>query len=263
MMRCIYAQFVCLLGSVVSSSTGSDPYTIGVRLSSKDVKLSGSATFDCILTGAPKPVVSKWTIGPTTPVPSGFRYVYNTAKTRLNILSVTMEDQGDYYCHATTADGTNISAHAYLPVIDRFTILPQSDTVREGEDAILRCPVDKPTGVTIYWYFNSLPIVSSNSNYSIGGTYREELRVPKANRARNGKYECYAQNSQWSFKAHTNLKVIVEYPTSVVSHVAAETVIVGGDGSRELIVIIAGSVGGLVLLCAIFIVILVLKRWKA
>ena len=93
---------------------------------------------------------------------------------------------------------------------DRFTILPQSDTVREGEDAILRCPVDKPTGVTIYWYFNSLPIVSSNSNYSIGGTYREELRVPKANRARNGKYECYAQNSQWSFKAHTNLKVIVE-----------------------------------------------------
>ena len=141
-----------------------------------------------------------------------------------------MKDQGDYYCHATTADGTNISAHAYLPVIgssrggrignvhtgnrfslsDRFTILPQSDTVREGEDAILRCPVDKPTGVTIYWYFNSLPIVSSNSNYSIGGTYREELRVPKANRARNGKYECYAQNSQWSFKAHTNLKVIVE-----------------------------------------------------
>lgn len=172
-----------------------------------EVRLGGEATFACKVAGDPKPEV-KWTRDSNE-----VRFDRNHVLLEdgsLRILRVDENDVGEYECIAQSQMGTTKSrkARALITVANplRFTVSPQSQTVRSEEDVVLHCRAEGDPAPKISWWRNGQQIFPS-ARFSItdNGSWLNILAVKDSDSAR---YVCQARNYNEYLETSADIRVI-------------------------------------------------------
>ncbi|XP_070796250.1 peroxidasin-like [Pituophis catenifer annectens] len=146
----------------------------------------------CSADGHPRPVIS-WT-KEGGPLPNSWRYSVLSTGT-LQMVQVSLHDQGHYECHAINAVGAQRFS-ASLKVTPRVMpvfLHPPQDTVAEvGQDIEIPCTAQGDPQPTITWAKDRIQITESGKfHISQEGT----LSIRDLGLADQGQYECVARSS--------------------------------------------------------------------
>lgn len=173
-----------------------------------EVRLGGTMTFTCQVSGDPTPEV-KWMRDSNEVSEDGDRYVIRNDGT-LVISDVTEADTGEYECIAISEMGSTKSrkARALITVSPslRFTQLPESQTVQAGADVFFVCKVEGRPSPKIQWWRNG-QIVDPAGRIQLEDN-GDVLRILAAKESDTARYVCRAKNSNGFAETSADLRVI-------------------------------------------------------
>uniref|UniRef100_A0A4X2K4Z1 Uncharacterized protein n=1 Tax=Vombatus ursinus TaxID=29139 RepID=A0A4X2K4Z1_VOMUR len=151
-----------------------------------EVLIGTSATLECMATGHPQPHIV-WTRGKTEALDES-RYLITSGG--LFIQNITMQDHGQFTCHASNPQGSIQSTAAIIvQAPPQFTVIPKDETVLEGHTVEFPCEADGNPSPIIAWTKagGQLPQEGQHILLSSG-----TLRIDHVAEHDQGQYECQA-----------------------------------------------------------------------
>ncbi|XP_069331218.1 myosin light chain kinase, smooth muscle isoform X2 [Eulemur rufifrons] len=167
---------------------------------SQEVREDQTVKFRCEVSGIPKPEVAWFLEGTPVRRQKGTIEVYEDAGSHyLCLLRARARDSGRYSCTASNIQGQVscswtllVERLAVTEVAPSFSSVLQDCTVIEGQDFVLRCPVQGTPVPRITWLLNGQPIQYARSTCEAGVA---ELHVQDALPEDDGTYTCLAENA--------------------------------------------------------------------
>lgn len=139
----------------------------------------------CAISGVPMPVVTWSRNGMTLDLSDSRLSILGPS---LQLVSVTENDTGIYYCSAFSSAG-RVASSVRVTVINGEAMNSTITPAVAGEDVTLNCSADLPLGVQVMWSFNSMTLTTSNK-YSIDSN--GALLIRNVGVADMGDYFCTA-----------------------------------------------------------------------
>uniref|UniRef100_A0A5F8GBW9 Peroxidasin like n=1 Tax=Monodelphis domestica TaxID=13616 RepID=A0A5F8GBW9_MONDO len=154
-----------------------------------EVLIGTSATLECMATGHPQPLIV-WTRGKSGPLDES-RYIITSGG--LFIQNITLQDHGQFTCHASNQHGSiQSTADIIVQAPPQFTVIPTDQTVLEGHTVEFPCEADGNPSPIIAWTKagGQLPQEGQHLLLSSG-----TLRIVHVAEHDEGQYECQAVSS--------------------------------------------------------------------
>lgn len=201
--------------------------TFALKPISKCAIVESSVIFDCQAQAFPDPVV-RWKFASSASFTESIAILSNP---RIHVLengsllikTVSIEDEGNYYCEVTNGLGKAIEVTSYLKVYEPPKIRPSNNKslFRRSEKAELSCHTMGSLPIYFKWYRGKELLDSMASNYQIreetSGKYKTTiLTIDMVRRNDSGLFTCTAINYYGLSKAV--IKVIVQEPSDPPSN---------------------------------------------
>ncbi|XP_074134262.1 putative oxidoreductase PXDNL isoform X3 [Sminthopsis crassicaudata] len=154
-----------------------------------EVLIGTSATLECMATGHPQPHIV-WTRGKDEALDES-KYIITSGG--LFIQNITLQDHGQFTCHASNPQGSIQSMAALIvQAPPQFTVIPTDETVLEGHTVEFPCEADGNPSPIIAWTKagGQLPQEGQHILLSSG-----TLRIAHVAEHDQGQYECQAVSS--------------------------------------------------------------------
>uniref|UniRef100_A0A8C4RTY0 Peroxidasin like n=1 Tax=Erpetoichthys calabaricus TaxID=27687 RepID=A0A8C4RTY0_ERPCA len=190
-----------------------------------EVLLGSSITLECSATGHPQPKIT-WTKENENFLSNTSQYII-TASGGLFIQNVTLDDQGQFTCHASNdQDSIQATAHLLIQAPPRFTVAPTDQLVVEGQTVDFECAAVGNPNPVIAWTKagGRLPNDRRHTMLSSG-----TLRILHVALHDQGQYECQAVSvvgvRRLSVHLSVQTKVLPQFtnePQDVVSEVGQD-----------------------------------------
>ncbi|XP_036622985.1 peroxidasin-like protein [Trichosurus vulpecula] len=151
-----------------------------------EVLIGTSVTLECMATGHPQPHIV-WTRGKAEALDES-RYIITSGG--LFIQNITLQDHGQFTCHASNQQGSIQSTAAIIvQAPPQFTVIPTDETVLEGHTVEFPCEADGNPSPIIAWTKagGQLPQEGQHILLSSG-----TLRIAHVAEHDQGQYECQA-----------------------------------------------------------------------
>ncbi|XP_043916356.1 peroxidasin homolog [Protopterus annectens] len=154
-----------------------------------EVLQGSSITLECSAAGYPQPWIT-WT-NENGELPADERYKV-TSSGGLFIHNVTLEDQGQFICHATNNQSSiQASASIIVQAPPRFTIFPRDETVIEGNTIDFGCAAEGNPAPVITWTKAGSQLPSDGRHAVLS---KGVLRISQVALHDQSQYECQAVN---------------------------------------------------------------------
>ncbi|XP_069777626.1 peroxidasin homolog isoform X1 [Narcine bancroftii] len=186
-----------------------------------EVLVGSSITLECSATGHPQPRVT-WTKGNGELLPTHSRY-NTTSSGGLFIRNVTLQDHGQFICHASNnQDSIQSSASIIVQAPPKFTVRPKDQIITEGHTVDFDCAAEGNPTPVIAWTKagGRLP---SDTRHAVLPT--GTLRIVEVAAHDQGQYECQAINVVQVKRVRVQLKVhpkVIPVFTDVPRDITAE-----------------------------------------
>ncbi|XP_055490066.1 peroxidasin homolog isoform X2 [Leucoraja erinacea] len=186
-----------------------------------EVLVGSSITLECSATGHPQPRVT-WTKGNGELLPTHSRY-HTTSSGGLFIRNVTLQDHGQFICHASNnQDSIQSSASIIVQAPPKFTVVPKDQVIIEGHTVDFECVAEGNPTPVIAWTKagGQLPNDRRHAVLPTG-----TLRIVEVAAHHQGQYECQAINVVQVKRVRVQLKVqpkVIPVFTDVPKDVTAE-----------------------------------------
>uniref|UniRef100_G3WLQ4 Peroxidasin like n=1 Tax=Sarcophilus harrisii TaxID=9305 RepID=G3WLQ4_SARHA len=154
-----------------------------------EVLIGTSATLECMATGHPQPHII-WTRGKDETLDES-KYIITSGG--LFIQNITLQDHGQFTCHASNPQGSIQSVAAIIvQAPPQFTVIPTDEAVLEGHTVEFPCEADGNPSPIIAWTKagGQLPQEGQHILLSSG-----TLRITHVAEHDQGQYECQAVSS--------------------------------------------------------------------
>ncbi|KAG8567085.1 hypothetical protein GDO81_013493 [Engystomops pustulosus] len=172
------------------SGSRSKPFFI-IQPQNTEALVGSSVTLECGVSGDPQPRIT-WTTGTGDFVSSNDHFTV-TSSGGLYIQNVTFSEQGLYWCHASNSEGSiKASASVIVQEVQRFTVVPNDQTLTEGEDAQFPCVASGKPAPVITWTKQGDELPNDGRHIiKESGT----LQILRISHLDGGQYECHATSS--------------------------------------------------------------------
>ncbi|KAJ8255364.1 hypothetical protein GJAV_G00204040 [Gymnothorax javanicus] len=189
------------------------------------------AKLQCVISGS-SPITVVWQKG-NVPIFAEANYKLTSERDQysLEIVKLSLADQGEYHCRATNNAGTDMFS-TELRVIDKPTFVKtfESISVAVGHPLKLECQVDEDTGVTITWTKDGRKMHNTMTHKLSFEDKLAILEIPNSNLKDTGKYVCTAANEAGSSSCSS--MVFVQEPPSFVKRLEPRVLWKHGVTSR-------------------------------
>ncbi|XP_064650503.1 brother of CDO-like isoform X3 [Lineus longissimus] len=156
-------------------------------------RIGSNLTLECVMNGAPVPVVNWIKYGDV--LPEGR---YEQMMGNLLLVDIRLEDAGTYICQAENGQGMQATGVAVVEVLEMPTIdTPPSDqTVTEGDTVVFNCLATGKPKVKTSWLYNGQPVFrdSAVSITELGPSNETTLTLHQVSLNQAGFYQCMAQS---------------------------------------------------------------------
>ncbi|XP_078069336.1 peroxidasin homolog isoform X3 [Mustelus asterias] len=189
-----------------------------------EVLVGESVTLECSATGNPQPRIT-WTRSDGSPLPLDPRYTI-TSSGGLYIQNVVQADGGQYTCHANNnQDSIQANAFIIIKAPPQFTVLPQDQTVVEGQAVDFHCEAEGNPAPAIAWTKGGSPLPGDRRHMVLStGT----LRISRVALHDEGQYECQADNIVGALRVAVQLTV-QRRVTLVITNIPADLTVAAGS----------------------------------
>ncbi|XP_067118377.1 tyrosine-protein phosphatase Lar-like isoform X6 [Centruroides vittatus] len=210
-----YLLFVALVATFISSIKGegnfphrayvpylTNPPRIETAPHDQTVATGGIASFVCIAEGNPKPQI-EWRKNGKRVTTQRYTVQEMPNGSVLRIEPVRYNrDEANYECVAENGVGEPVRAMATLKVLQeedvpvgfpQFTLLPTTQGVEKGRNALLPCQAVGDPEPDIRWLKNKIPVDMSEPRYTL---MQSSLQIADAQEEDKGEYECIAENEK-------------------------------------------------------------------
>ncbi|KAM3923611.1 peroxidasin homolog isoform 2-T2 [Leptodactylus fuscus] len=168
----------------------SKPFFI-IQPQNTEVLVGSSVTLECGVSGDPKPHIT-WTSDTGDPVSTNDHFTITTSG-GLYIQNVTFSEQGLYLCHASNSEGSiQASASIIVQEVQKFAVVPNDQTVTEGQDVHFPCFASGQAATVITWTKHGDELPNDGRHIIQESGTLQILRVSESD---GGQYECHATSS--------------------------------------------------------------------
>ncbi|XP_055601932.1 peroxidasin isoform X2 [Uranotaenia lowii] len=157
----------------------------------------------CIVTGAPTPSIM-WKFNNQN-IQNGRIKLFGNGSLILPVSS--LDDSGIYSCYAGNAIGNvSVNATVHINAAPRFTLAPESVSVKAGDHVRLECEADGNPLPHLWWKRNGQPLAETNRIYLSDDDV--ELTIEHAKESDAGSYVCVAENELGTVEAAAQVTVV-------------------------------------------------------
>ncbi|XP_048386969.2 peroxidasin homolog isoform X1 [Stegostoma tigrinum] len=190
-----------------------------------EVLVGESVTLECSATGNPQPRIT-WMRSDGSPLPHDPRYTI-TSSGGLYIQNVAQADGGQYTCHANNnQDSIQANAFIIIKAPPQFTILPQDQTIIEGQTVDFHCEAEGNPAPTLTWTKGGSPLPGDTRHIILStGT----LRISNVALPDEGQYECQADNIVGALRVPVQLTIQRRVSLVITNTPTDLTVAAGSD----------------------------------
>ncbi|XP_069810187.1 peroxidasin homolog isoform X1 [Dendropsophus ebraccatus] len=184
------------------SGSRSKPFFI-IQPQNTEVLVGSSVTLECSVSGDPQPRIT-WTTDTGDPVSTNDHFTI-TSSGGLYIQNVTFSEQGLYQCHASNSEGSiQAAASIIVQEAQKFIVIPNDQTVTEGQDAKFPCFASGRPPPVITWTKQGDELLKDGRHIiEESGT----LLILRVSLGDGGQYECHATSSMGASSVSVQLHV--------------------------------------------------------